>query len=48
MTGAEDRHVTVTGNLYIALRQHRSGGPCRTPRATIDDMVIPLAPLLLT
>ena len=30
MAGAEDRHVTVGGNLYIALRQHLSGGPCRT------------------
>ena len=30
MAGAEDRHVTVTGNLYIALRQHLSGSPCRT------------------
>ena len=28
--GAEDRHVTVAGNLYIALRQHLSGSPCRT------------------
>ena len=30
MSGAEDRHVTVTGNLYIALRQRLSGTPCRT------------------
>ncbi len=30
MAGAEDRHVTVAGNCYIALRQHLSGGPCRT------------------
>jgi Uma2 family endonuclease len=30
MSGAEDRHVTATGNLYMALRQHLSGGPCRT------------------
>jgi Uma2 family endonuclease len=30
MAGAEDRHVMVGGNLYIALRQHLSGGPCRT------------------
>ena len=30
MPGAEDRHVTVAGNLYIALRQHLSGSPCRT------------------
>lgn len=30
MAGAEDRHVTVSGNLYMALRQHLSGSPCRT------------------
>jgi Uma2 family endonuclease len=30
MAGAEDRHVTVAGNLYIALRQHLGGSPCRT------------------
>ena len=28
--GAEDRHATVAGNLYIALRQHLAGSPCRT------------------
>jgi len=30
MAGAEDRHVTVSGNLYVALRQHLRGTPCRT------------------
>ena len=30
MAGADDRHVTVAGNFYIALRQHLSGSPCRT------------------
>ena len=30
MAGVEDRHVTVAGNLYIALRQQLSGSPCRT------------------
>ena len=30
MAGAEDWHVTVAGNLYIALRQHLGGSPCRT------------------
>ena len=30
MAGADDRHVTVAGNCYIALRQHLSGSPCRT------------------
>jgi len=29
MAGAEDRHVTVTGNVYMALRQHLIGKPCR-------------------
>jgi Uma2 family endonuclease len=28
--GAEDRHVTVCGNLGMALRQHLRGTPCRT------------------
>jgi len=26
----EDRHNTVSGNVCMALRQHLSGGPCRT------------------
>jgi len=30
MAGAEARHITVTGNVYMALRQHLSGTPCRT------------------
>ncbi len=30
IAGAEDRHVTVGGNLYMALRQHLSGSACRT------------------
>lgn len=30
MAGAEDRHVTVAGNVYMALRQHLAGTPCRT------------------
>ncbi|XAH25803.1 Uma2 family endonuclease [Xylophilus sp. GW821-FHT01B05] len=30
MAGAEDRHVTAAGNLYIFLRQHFTGTPCRT------------------
>jgi Uma2 family endonuclease len=29
MAGAEDRHVTVCGNVYMALRQHLRGTPCR-------------------
>jgi Uma2 family endonuclease len=30
MAGADDRHNTVAGNLFVALRQHFSGTPCRT------------------
>ncbi|MFT7721722.1 MAG: Uma2 family endonuclease [Roseateles sp.] len=29
MAGAEERHVTVTGNAYMALRRHVGGSPCR-------------------
>ena len=29
MAGASERHITVVGNLYIALRQHLRGTPCR-------------------
>lgn len=30
MAGAGDGHVTVAGNVYMALRQHLSGSACRT------------------
>ena len=30
MSGAEDRHATIAGNIYMALRQHLRGSPCRT------------------
>ena len=30
MAGAEERHVMVTGNVYVALRAHLRGTPCRT------------------
>lgn len=30
MAGAEDRHVTVSMNIAMALRQHFTGSPCRT------------------
>ncbi len=40
MAGAEDRHVTVAGNLYMALRQHLSGTPCRT---YMSDMKVHVA-----
>ena len=42
MAGAEDRHVTVCGNAYIALRQHLGGTPCRTYMA---DMRLNVATL---
>jgi Uma2 family endonuclease len=30
MAGAGDAHVTAAGNVYLALRQHLAGTPCRT------------------
>ena len=30
MAGADDRHVTIAGNAYMALRQHLKGSPCKT------------------
>lgn len=30
MVGADDRHVTTSGNIYMALRRHLTGSPCRT------------------
>ena len=30
MAGAGEAHVTVAGNVYVALRAHLSGTPCRT------------------
>lgn len=29
MSGAEERHVTTTLNVAMALRQHLAGSPCR-------------------
>jgi Uma2 family endonuclease len=29
MTGVADRHNTVAGNLYMTIRQHLRGSPCR-------------------
>ena len=29
MAGAEERHITTTGNLYMLLRAHVRGSPCR-------------------
>lgn len=30
MAGAGEAHVTVAGNVYLQLRQHLAGTPCRT------------------
>ena len=30
MAGAEERHLMVAGNVYVALRAHLRGTPCRT------------------
>jgi len=30
MAGASEAHVTLAGNVYLALRQHLAGSPCRT------------------
>ncbi|MDR2186937.1 MAG: Uma2 family endonuclease [Azonexus sp.] len=35
MTGAADRHVTASGNVYVALRQHLAGTPCRAYMADL-------------
>ncbi|MEW6560293.1 MAG: Uma2 family endonuclease [Pseudomonadota bacterium] len=35
MAGASDAHVTISGNVFAALRAHLRGGPCR---AFIADM----------
>ena len=40
MADAEDRHVTLAGNLYMALRHHLSGTPCRT---YMSDMKVHVA-----
>lgn len=40
MAGAEDRHITVAGNLYVALRQHLRGSPCKVYMA---DMKLHIA-----
>ena len=37
--GAEDRHITVSGNAYIALRHHLAGSPCRTYMADMRLLV---------
>ncbi|MDR0274881.1 MAG: Uma2 family endonuclease, partial [Burkholderiaceae bacterium] len=40
MAGAEDRHVTVSMNVAMVLRQHLSGSPCR---AYMADMKVAAA-----
>ena len=39
MAGAEDRHITICGNAYIALRQHLQGTPYRTFMADMKVQV---------
>ncbi len=39
MAGAEDRHVTVSGNVYMALRRHLRGTPCRVFMADMKLIV---------
>lgn len=40
MAGGSDAHVTASGNLYVALRAHLRGTPCRT---YIADMKLRVA-----
>ena len=35
MAGGEDRNNTVAGNLYVALRAHLAGSPCRVYSADV-------------
>jgi Uma2 family endonuclease len=37
MVGATDNHVTIAGNLFVLLKQHLKGSPCRT---YISDMKV--------
>jgi len=39
MAGASDSHVTIAGNVYMALRSHLRGGPCSV---FISDMKLQL------
>ncbi len=40
MAGASEAHVTIAGNLYMALRNHLRGGPCSV---FIADMKLQVA-----
>ncbi|HMN19836.1 MAG TPA: Uma2 family endonuclease [Ottowia sp.] len=40
MAGASDAHVTIAGNVFIALRNHLRGGPCSV---FISDMKLQVA-----
>lgn len=37
MIGASDAHVTIAGNLFVVLKQHLKGSPCRS---YISDMKV--------
>lgn len=39
MVGVRDRHNTIAGNLYVALRTHLKGGPCKVYASDIKLMV---------
>ena len=39
MSGASDAHITVAGNVYMALRNHLRGGPCRVFMADMKVQV---------
>ena len=43
MAGAGESHVTVAGNLYVALRQHLACRPCRTFITNINLQVVAAA-----
>ena len=41
MTGVRDRHNVIGGNLYLALRAHLKGTPCKTYMAEVKLEVTP-------
>lgn len=45
MAGAGEAHVTVAGNVYVALRAHLAGTRCRT---FITEVPVPAAAATLT
>jgi Uma2 family endonuclease len=41
VTGASDAHVTIAGNVFVALRTHVRGTPCRVYFADMKARVEP-------